>query len=99
MKKVHRFNRFCTVELVHVIWSRKDYRACGDCDTDAEGHTTIRIVYDKPDRMRESFDHEMAHFVDDRICLGENIETVANKAATVYKHARRQLPFMRLGAK
>lgn len=95
MKRTYRFNRFCTVELVHTIYSRRHYRACGDCDTNDDGHTTIRIVYDKPGRMVESFDHEMAHFVDDHICIGEDIETVANKAVTVYKHARHQLPFFK----
>jgi hypothetical protein len=95
MKRVFRFNRYCTVELVHAIYSRKNYRVCGDCDTDEDGHTVIRIVYDKPSRMVESFDHEMCHFVDDHVCRGEHIETVANKMATVYKHARRQLPFFK----
>lgn len=94
MKRVYRFNRFCTVELVHTIYSRKNYRVCGDCTTDDDGHTIIRIAYDKLDRMIESLDHEIVHFVADHICLGWDIETIANRVAMIYRHARRVLPFL-----
>jgi len=92
MKRTFHLNRYCTVELVHTLCSNKLPKQ-GDCTTDSNYQSLIRIQYDLPAEMRFTFDHEMSHLVEQHLEIGAKSETVANRAAHIYKHARRQLPF------
>ena len=78
MKRTFHLNRYCTVELVHTLCSNKLPKQ-GDCTTDGNYRTLIRIRYDLPAEMRFTFDHEMSHLVEQHLELGAKSETVANR--------------------